>query len=903
MNRLKSVCNGFFADRDSVSRDQVVNLTSRNSFTPFLPYITYESHHKRFLLTDNTIAYMYELAPLTYMGSENVQNLTSALKQPMPQGTICQFVLYPDQDLEYLLNLYREKKIRNRNEAEIVGRQTTEETIKFLKAGLDSLDKNAGMPIRNMRSFVILKSEDDLSDVLPTFEQMLTSANLQPRRINDIDLVSVVYGFLNNKTSPYTQSFHERDQGIYNQDTPLRDYCIDSETVIDFRGEDRINDRFAACLTVLDTPNGDVNPLNINNCFGGVMGVADDGLQLNFPFYYSLNIIYDDDQTTLDGKASLTMSQSYASKFLDKVRGRIHEFRQYQADVAQGTPYVKILPTLWVFGKTKEELERNVARAKVVWQRPDAGKWTLQVEHTLSPALLLASLPGGLYNVNNNVNKIDRHFFGKLEVAATLAPVQTDFSGNGFPTSLFVGRKGQISGLDLFAKNSTNHNFLVSAESGGGKSFTLITILVDAYLSGDKVRVVDLGRSYEKVCRIFGGRFIDFNSRSGKQIINPLDFTSLDEEDYKQNITAASTVIAAMIYSKTQGKITEGEWVIVKDAVRWATYAKSPIQHIDHWDKNNDRSVEGTDAIYYYLMNYKEIEGQAYADQASSMLNSTATIASQMAFNMKEFTSMGSYGGFFVGKSTINISDDDFVVVELDDLKADPELFNVVVLQVMNAITQDLYLSDRQQRRFILFEEAATILRENGAELSYLGTMVYEGYRRARKYGGAFGVVLQSILDTQDMGALGSTILSNAAYKLMLSSKSGQYGKACREKVLDYGKFTEDILTSLSNNKPFYSEVFIDAPQAKGVCRLIVDPWRYLLSTTESEDVALFMALVNKNVTTIDAYDALMMIWQYRLNAELFQNDTKSGFDTRQALINAMQRSNVPESKMLEILR
>ncbi|MBF4436751.1 hypothetical protein ERJ77_20085 [Vibrio anguillarum] len=269
-------------------------------------------------------------------------------------------------------------------------------------------------------------------------------------------------------------------------------------------------------------------------------------------------------------------------------------------------------------------------------------------------------------------------------------------------------------------------------------------------------------------------------------------------------------------------------------------------------------------------------------------------IAIRMAHNMKAFTSNGSYGSFFVGKSTINIADDDFVVIELDDIKGDPELFNVVVLQMMNEVTQDLYLSNRQQRRFILFEEAPTILKENGVNnLSYLGQMTAEGYRRARKYGGSFGVVMQSINDTQLMGQLGQVVLSNAAYKFMLTSNSGQYAKACKDGVLDYDEFSESILTSLKNNKPYYSELFIEAPQNRGVGRLVVDPFRYHINSTEAEDVALFMALTDKQCGGLSAKDALMLVWRRGLESNFFQNMTKNGVAERVALRETLLKAGV----------
>ena len=46
----------------------------------------------------------------------------------------------------------------------------------------------------------------------------------------------------------------------------------------------------------------------------------------------------------------------------------------------------------------------------------------------------------------------------------------------------------------------------------------------------------------------------------------------------------------------------------------------------------------------------------------------------------------------------------------------DVELFRVIAMQVINMITQDLYLSDRSQQRFMVFDEAWKYLGAGDAD-------------------------------------------------------------------------------------------------------------------------------------------------------------------------------------------
>lgn len=844
INTLAEMFTGAFARRDSHSKTEFASHTKRDTFSSYLPWLTYSQDEKAFLMCDNTIGYMWELRPLVYQGYKETAAIEGVIKQGFPEGTVMQWVLFPDSDIEPILDYYISSKPR----LDEVGEKTINETAKFFRKATKGVSNLRGVPVRNFRAFMCIKSDANLLDFIPTIEEMLEGAGLAPRRMDDRALLNLMDRIINDIPAENREYSTVDESEVYTRDKPLRSYAVKRETEIDFSGSyPIIGGRYACCLTPDKIP-ASINPLQINNLFGGVMGVEDDAAQHNYPFLYSCNIVYSNVADELASKAAVTMGQSAAGSFAHALKLRINEFNRFRSDSAKNKGYVKVIPTLWVFGETEQAIEKNIARAKMVFGRSDTGKFVLQREHVLSQALFIASLPGGLYNVLENLTTLDRHFYMSDSAAARFVPVQGDYAGNGRPVSLFVGRKGQIAGLDFFAPQSPNHNFLVTAESGGGKSFVLNTILDDYFLSGEKVRIVDIGGSYEKLCKTKGGKYIDFKLDSNDQCINPLDFIvkrkadgEPDVEDLTQNLKAAALVFCEMVYSQSKIAMPEHESQLIKDATRWA------------YNCGGAKCQEGTDAIYEYLSNYAEITKgtKDYSEE-------NVIAARRMAYNIKDFTSTGTYGRFFCGKSTVNISGDDFVVIELENIKADPELFGVVILQMMNEITQDLYLSDRKSRRFILFEEAPSFLKDNGnKDLTRLGDMIDEGYRRARKYGGAFGLVMQSIMDTQLMGKAGIVALQNASYKLMLSSKGGQYAKAAKAQVIEKESFALGMLNSLRNNKPKYSEIYIESPQGDGVARLIVDPFRYKVNTTEAHEVAVFIEALAAGKTPLQAVEAI----------------------------------------------
>ena len=139
-------------------------------------------------------------------------------------------------------------------------------------------------------------------------------------------------------------------------------------------------------------------------------------------------------------------------------------------------------------------------------------------------------------------------------------------------------------------------------------------------------------------------------------------------------------------------------------------------------------------------------------------------------------------------------------------------------------------------------------LPERGAILK---AVIEEGYRRARKYGGSFSVITQSLLDLKTFGNVGDVIIANSAFKFYL--ESADFEKAKHEKLIDYDDFIMRILKGVKSNKPKYSEILMDTPFGIGVVRLVVDPFSYYLYTSDAREISELESLVERGMTYEDA--------------------------------------------------
>jgi len=814
-------------NRGGITKTQHQDALKRNPFSDWLPWIAYDAQDHGFLNTDNTWGYLWECVPHAFTSVRETKVLEGLISQPFPNGAVLQFMLYADDNINGFLNTFRESKQRDNP----LVKKSVEEITQFYRNCTSGSPQSNGIPVRNYRCFFTVKTEKRLSkDFHSNIHDALVGARLSPKIMNAPHLLSFVRGIFSK------QAWH--NEQLYDDLLPIRKQVINAEQSVSWQSHNdnvtKVGDRYARCITPKLLPNN-ADLTQTNKLVGAIMGVEEDGDQINVPFLWCLNIITEEVKTEIHTKASIMMAQRSVGSFSAKLKKRVEELA-WALDNLEREKFVSIIPTLWVFGDTEEKAREGVSRAKRIWESQG---YAMQEESKISRPLFIASLPFGLYKLGNNIRLLERDFPVPISVAARMAPIQADFRGTNSAVLAFSGRKGQIVGIDVFDDTVNNHNFLITAGSGAGKSFTLNYLCANYYAAGSLVRLIDIGYSYKKLCSIFDGRYLDF----GKEhiCINPFHSLGLDKEDLESDLQATANVVAEMVYSASGSNLTETEWTLVKNAVRFAI-------------NRDDGGERGIDHVYDYLHGYPKYVNEA--ELTKDIVPEIITRAKIMAFNLADYTSKGRYGRFFNGKSTFDISSDEFVVLELEKLKGQRELFKVVTLQVANACTQDLYLSDRSRSRFILFEEAYQFLKLNGDKGNErIGRIIEEGYRRARKYGGSFGIVTQSLNDLSSFGSSGPVIKNNSAFKFLL--EADDYEDAANKKIVNYDGLALDILSRVKNNKPKYSEIFFDTPLGMGVGRLIVDPWNYWIATSSSNEVAQYDTLIKQGLTPFDAIKRL----------------------------------------------
>jgi conjugal transfer ATP-binding protein TraC len=210
------------------------------------------------------------------------------------------------------------------------------------------------------------------------------------------------------------------------------------------------------------------------------------------------------------------------------------------------------------------------------------------------------------------------------------------------------------------------------------------------------------------------------------------------------------------------------------------------------------------------------------------------------------YTREGVYGKYFESDATIDFSSD-FIVLELEELKAKKDLQTVVLLIMMYRITREMYFS-RERKKIVIIDEAWDLL-SGGATAEFIEA----GYRRARKYKGSFMSATQGV-DDYYRNPAAKAALDNSDWMFLLRQKPESIEMMDKLGQLTMDDAMKRLLQSLRTEHGAYSEIYIHSPVGNGIGRLIVDPHSLLLFSSRAED---FNAINDKRATGLSVSQAI----------------------------------------------
>lgn len=399
-----------------------------------------------------------------------------------------------------------------------------------------------------------------------------------------------------------------------------------------------------------------------------------------------------------------------------------------------------------------------------------------------------------------------------------LIPNQAEWSGTSSPGMLFLGRRGQICNWNPFDNQTGNYNCVVVGRSGSGKSVFMQDMLVSGLGVGARVFVLEVGRSFQKLCQLVGGQFVHFGSET-HLCLNPFSLISdRDSEARDSSFSMLKSIIASMA-APTDGT-GDLENALIEKAIRFA------------WDS------KGRNARISDVARWLNQQSNALAVSLGTMLT--------------PYTDEGVYARYFEGDNNVNFTDP-MVLIELEELKSKKDLQSVVLQLCMMNITNQVFLGDRKTPFYICVDEAWDLLRGKQT-----GEFIETLARRLRKYRGSLVIGTQSVDDFfATPGALAA--FENSDWMCLLSQKKSSIKRFAESGKIDLDEAKLAALESVQTVHGRYSEIMVmDADGGSAIVRLQLDPFSNLLYSTKAEEFSQIQDLQNQGLSTFEAIERVL---------------------------------------------
>lgn len=785
---------------------------SRTDPSSMLPPVSYEPGTKIWYTADGCIGFGFISHPIVNAGYNTADKVATMLQQDWPENTIMSICLWASPDIE----LYLARVLACRYPTNFGGRSELEEMIRdkveFFR-GATTRRMNQGMysPLRDFNLFITVKIPLE-GGGLPTdadyalaverrsaTERSLEGIGLAPQAINADVYMHHVSTMLNWgehaswKLSGSALYDHTRlvNEQVCDFDTQIR---VDSEGL--WLGKKRVR-----VLSPKTYPDWCALP-NMVRLIGDPLR-GKEGISGNFMVTMNLQFLdniksrdaISAQKALIDFQANGRLGSTIAS-----LRSRQADFATFMSGLEGGARPIKIQHTFVTFSDDDASATKSVAAMQSFYRDLQL---TVQPDQYIVVPLFFGALPFGADPDPKHVRFLRRYRTAETALASELVPIQADWKGTDHAVLSYISRNGQPIGLDLFDSNG-NFNWLICAASGAGKSF-FANDLITSYMSiGARIYVIDVGRSYEKICETLDGEFMSYGS-SSDICMNPFPLVMKYDDE--------ADMLASMIKCMA-----------------------SPTGRIDEWSAATiDRVLRES---------WEELGPSMMVDDVAKRLCSHPDRrAKDLGEQLYNFTSAGTYGRWFNGENNVQF-DNQLTVLELEELNSKKNLQSVVLLQLLYQITQTLYLPGRAttERTIIIIDEAWALLTQ-----PLVAEFMVTAYRRARKANGSMGMITQSINDLWSNEKVGMAILENSQWWFLLAQKPESIARIKANKLLTLSDGGFALLESVHRDGGNYSEVMIytNTPQGpvSAVARLVVTRYAALLYTTDPAEKNMIATL------------------------------------------------------------
>ncbi|MFZ3397528.1 TraC family protein [Vibrio harveyi] len=841
------------------------NTFNANLWGDNLPYLEYIDELGGFIMDGGGLMSTFVCQPLNGVNQEVQSALEDLFKTDFPADMFLQISMFASPDIQWMLDRYegnRGKRNENHEISDLLD-NVAKANYGFLKEKtIHPLSERGEVLVRDMEVWVTISyptrelrpSVEELETFMrkrQALEGVLESIHLQPQRMNAemfLHRMKVVHNW--NEDSGWRQN-----PGFFDASKMIRDQILDvggeiktwSDGIELGNTEDKSREKNGKFVKVLS-----VNQYPRIMTFGQLYSLVVDWQKgqsgIRCPFLITLNIHY---PNQVAAKDKFTRKRTYTShmastpfaKWVDRLSWQKEDYDLFNTaidkDCAQFTnAYLQVI----LFTKDRRDGQRVT---QMVQSHGAKVGWTLAEDSFFCLPMFKAALPGG--QSLDLMSSLKRYTSFPSNVLKHLCPIVSAWKGNGFhkPVYPMITREGQLFMWDPFTSDG-NYNIAVAAASGSGKSFWVNGLFTNILSSGSelggklfykdsdiepldsqrvfdggRVFIIDVGRSYEKIVEMAGGRFVVFDD-DFKYSLNP--FKAIHDFDGKDG--QADMLISLISYMAAP----ESEL----DQFRSSALANIVT---DEWRENENAGT------------IDNVRDRCLAHEDTRI--------NDIGVQLERWCKGGMYGSYFSDELPPLDFSGHFVVFELEELKAKKILQRAVLLQCISSIQHEMFLTGKDKRKIFGLDEAWEFLSDDDGGSQHIRAFLEAGWRRFRKYNACGIAISQSINDYYN-SRVGTAIIANSQWKVLLRQEPEQVDQAQAAGQFSGNDQDFQLLKSLHTRKGEYSEIYIRGSSGAEVVRLYVPRYMQLMFTTDPEELKVIEKYRKAGMSIREAIDFMI---------------------------------------------
>jgi conjugation system TraG family ATPase len=356
---------------------------------------------------------------------------------------------------------------------------------------------------------------------------------------------------------------------------------------------------------------------------------------------------------------------------------------------------------------------------------------------------------------------------------------------------------------------TSNMGTLVCGTSGGGKSVTVNHILQTLYDQGAHCVIIDIGGSYRGLCELVGGYYFTYEETNPIRF-NPFYLSEGQILDTEKKESLKALLVA--LWKQENDGFNRSEYVALSNALQG---------YYDHL-KSDSNIFPCFNSFYEYLENeYTEV-------LKSHKVNDRDFSIDNFLYVLRPYYKGGEFDYLLNATGNLDLLNQPFVVIELDNLKDHPVLFPVVTLIIM-----EMFISKMRKlkgvRKVLCIDEAWKAISKAG-----MASFVQYAFKTIRKFNGVPMVVSQEVDDLLSSPVIKDAIINNADIKVLMDMRKFLYKF---DKVQDALGLSDKAKTiTLSVNKD-NREILIDiGGQVTKVYKNELCPEELYAFTTEGKE-------------------------------------------------------------------